>query len=231
MLNDRYIIWSGRSKATSCILVLPGRDQTGVDLAKQWCNIFLDNTMIVLITPKNKEWYPLPHSALDQKNAILGLETAKETIDSVLNRITSEFKIPKLKIAVVGFSAGGVMANYVGFNSKEEYAGFVSHSGAVLEPDFVPKCKFEFMPFVLTHSKNDDVFSWEERYIPMKNSFIANNYNLKVLESLNRHFISDEEIEFAALSVCDRLGYSLLDEVRNSNYFYDSYDLFVEGLK
>lgn len=222
MLNDRYVIWSGINQATSCILVLPGRDQTGVELAKQWCNVFLDNTMIVLVTPKNKEWYPMPYSALDQEDAILGLESAKEVVNCVLNRINIEFGIPKLKIAVVGFSAGGVMANYVGINSDEEYAGFVSHSGAILEPSNVRKCRFKSMPFVLTHSKNDNVFSWDERYLPMKNSFIDNNYNLKNLESLNRHSISDKEIEFAALSICDRLGYSLDDELKNSIFFNSS---------
>lgn len=228
MLNDRYVMWSGRNKATSCILILPGRCQTGIELAKQWCNIFLDNTMIILITPKNKEWYPMPYSSLDQENAVLGLETAREVIESTLDRIKLEFKIPKNKTAVVGFSAGGVMANYVGINSNKEYAGFVSHSGAILEPKFVPKCKFSSVPFVLTHSENDEDFSWDERYIPMKNSLIDNGYNLKFLESMNGHCISDDEIEFAALSICDRLGYSLLDEVRNSNYFFDSYNLFVK---
>lgn len=229
MLNDRYIIWSAINKATSCMLILPGRDQTGVELAKQWCNIFLDNTMIILITPKDKEWYPLPYNALDQEDAILGLEKAKETIDYVLDRIQLEFRIPAEKTAIAGFSAGGVMANYVGINSNKEYAGFISHSGAILEPEFVPKCKFKSVPFILTHSRNDDVFSWEERYIPMKNSLINNGYNVKFLESMNRHCISDDEIEFAALSICDRLGYSLLDEVRNSNYFFDHYDLFMKA--
>lgn len=209
MINERYLIWMSKKKMTSCILILPGRDQTGVELAKQWSNTFLDSTAIVLITPINREWYPMPNGVLDQKEAVSGLIPAKKVIDNVVKRINSELKIPNHKIAIAGFSAGGVMANYVCSNSNNEYAACICHSGAILEPEKVPKCKFKKMPFVLTHSYDDDAFDWEERYIPMKNSLIKNEYNLQCLESRFGHHVYDEEIDFSASVICKRLGYNI----------------------
>lgn len=207
MISSRYIVWMAKEKMNSCILILPGRDQTGVDLARSWCNLPLSNTAIVLITPDDKEWYPMPNGILDQQDAVNGLEKAYETIQNAIIKINKELHVKNNKIALIGFSAGGVMANYVCMNSPVEYAACVCHSGAILEPENVPFCKHKNMPFVLTHSYNDDVFDWDERYLPMKNSLNCNGYNVISLESYNRHYVTKEELEFSASCISKRLGY------------------------
>lgn len=230
MIENRYVLWYNPSqKADSAIIVLPGRFQSGFDIAKAWSNTFLSNTLIVLAIPKEREWYPMPISPLNQEEAVGGLEIAREKINEVILNISENFNISKNKIALIGFSAGGVMANYVAMHSNFELAGSVCHAGAIFEPESVPVCKYPDMPFVLTHSFNDDTFDWFERYLPMKKSLIENGYLVRNFEENNGHQVSFIEIEQAALSICTRLGYSLEDSLNRSSYFYnDDFALFSD---
>jgi len=228
MIEDRYIIWYPKQESIeSAMIILPGRGQTGLHLANDWSKTFLNKTLIVLIIPEERKWYPMPYSPKNQKEAVEGLEEARKVVDEVIDKISNDFKLPFNRIGLAGFSAGGVMANYVVFNSNRELAASVCHSGAILEPENVPKCKFPDIPFVLTHSINDDAFDWYERFIPMKHSLYDNGYYLKTFENNINHDTSLIEIEESALSICHRLGYSLNECLLASNYFYeDDIELF-----
>lgn len=229
MIEDRYVLWYPKKTIESVMIILPGRCQTGFWLANEWANTFLDKTLFVLAIPKKKEWYPMPYSSNNQENAVNGLENARKAIDEVIVKISNDFKIPFNKIGLAGFSAGGVMSNYVAMNSSYELAASVCHSGAILEPNKVPKCQYKDMPFVLTHSKNDDTFDWIERFIPMQNALYENDYYLKVFENNINHDTSLIEIEQSALSICHRLGYSLKESLVESSYFYeDDIQLFEQ---
>jgi len=195
-------------KATSCILILPGRDQYAQELAEAWINPNFNKTVIVGITPKNFQWYPQPFNPLDQNEAVAGLNRARIIIEAMLDRIEDEFNIPRLKTALVGFSAGGVMANYVATHSEFELAGVVCHAGAILEPNEIPQCKFADMPIVLTHCMDDQVFDWNERYRPMKNGLQNKNYNVSFLENQwGNHSLKMSDVQYGATELSDRLGY------------------------
>lgn len=209
MIDQRFIIWTAKKQATSCIVVLPGRGQHAAELAQMWLKSGLEDTMFVAVTPTEYQWYPMPNNSEDQDDAVAGLETARLVVESVLTRIESEFAISRDRIAIVGFSAGGVMANYVAMHTLREIAGIACHGGAILEPYNIPECAFPDMPMILTHNEDDDVFDWQERYLPMRDSLISQNYN--VCEHENEeggHHIQKIDILYSACILAPRLGYS-----------------------
>jgi len=89
------------------------------------------------------------------------------------------------------------MAIQVAAFSENPFAGVVVHSGAILEPQLLPWCKHPKMPFILSHNKDDECFSWSERYAPMKRALIENNY--RILKAFERkkgnHCIWEQDVK------------------------------------
>ena len=86
------------------------------------------------------------------------------------------------------------MAIQLAVNSDEEYAGVISHNGAILDPSSLPLAKHK-TPFLVFHSKDDDCFFWEERYLPMKEALISQKYNSQFHEEEDgRHFLLSKHI-------------------------------------
>lgn len=209
MLSKEHAIFRSRQKPTSCILALPGRGQYGGNLASAWVGHGLDKTLIIGITPRRLEWYPMPFSPMDQSNAVAGLEIARNAIEDFVNYIIQEYGIPKSKIALTGFSAGGVMSIYTAAHSEEAYAGVVCLAGAILEPQKLPEARFKDVPFILTHSQDDEVFEWGARYLPMKNALEEKGYNCILNEkSYGNHTVGTYDIGYSALMLADAFDYS-----------------------
>jgi predicted esterase len=165
--------------------------------------------LVIAVTPYARQWYPQPYSAVDQDEAVSGLPAARAAIEEVLETIERKYLVPRDKIALVGFSAGGVMAIDVAVNSTRELAGVVCHAGAVLEPWNIPMCRFVDMPIITTHCSDDDVFDWEERYLPMVESLENTKYNLHTIENdWGGHGVDLEDILCGAKILAPRLGYS-----------------------
>jgi len=193
-LNPWHVL-NAEKNPTECVLFLPGRDNSGSVMGKTYDSIGLDNTLLVSITPKKLEWYPLPNGINDQDAAVEGLSSAYETIESVVDKITETTDIRRNKIVLCGYSAGGVMGIQVAVHSKEPFAGVVVHCGAILEPSILPKCQCPDTPFLLTHYKDDPIFEWEERYLPMKKALIQQRYAVWVLEnSIGGHLVDEPDL-------------------------------------
>lgn len=209
MIDYRWCVFPAKGIPTSCILVLPGRSQHGIELARAWLKTELEDTVIIAVTPNERQWYPQPYSSTDQDEAVAGLSIARDAIEEVLNKIEKEYDIPRNKIALVGFSAGGVMAINVAAHAEQELAGAVCHAGAILEPENLPLCRFKEMPIVLTHCEDDDVFDWEERYLPMTDALDRTGYNTYLVENeWGGHGIDLNDILCSAKIIAGRLGYS-----------------------
>jgi len=218
MLDPRWTIFTA-PEPTSCILALPGRSQHGTEVGCFWLDSELTNTMIVCITPENREWYPMPHSPEHQDNAVAGLEASRLVIEDVIAKIEIDWGISRRNIALSGFSAGGVMALYTAMHAEKELAGVACHGGAILEPDKVPVCQFPKMPIILTHCQDDVVFRWDERYEPMHQSLTTNNYNLYTLESTyGGHGMDADDVMYSAYTLSKRLGYSKAWQEERSNW-------------
>jgi len=215
------------------VICIPGRCNDGASFAKmyqQYCEF--KNTVFVGPTPKGYAWYPMPFSAVDQDMALAGLPRARKAVESVVKAVQDKFDIPKSKIALVGFSAGGVMAIETAAYSDLPYAAVVSHSGAILEPRNLPECRHPDMPVILTHNRDDECFEWYERYLPMRNALIDKKYLTFVLErAAGGHRVLPEDVEQVTIYLSengftqpadwdgnDWLGASILEEVTHARH-------------
>ena len=175
--------------------MLPGRDNSGSVMGKVYQSLGLENVLLISITPKKLEWYPLPNGVNDQEAALEGQASAYETIEDVVDKITMDYGIRRDKIVLCGYSAGGVMAISVAGYSKEPFAGVVVHCGAILDVSVLPKCQCPRTPFLLTHCKDDLIFEWVERYLPMKHSLIRQGYAVWTLENnFGGHLIDEPDL-------------------------------------
>ena len=64
-------------------------------------------------------------------------ESLKEILD-IIDNIKKEENIDYKKIYLGGFSQGGIMTNYVLFNSRYELDGYLPFSGYVFDHNFPP---------------------------------------------------------------------------------------------
>ena len=213
MIRDiDFHILKGSEKNHSCIICLAGRSDSGTMFAEDYrAKSELDKTTIIGVTPYSDkgliEWYPQPFSSTNQSDAVAGLKDAFSVVKKIVNQVESKLKIPKNRIAIAGFSAGGVMAMYTAMNSDFDLAGVVIHSGAILETGKIPQCSNE-IPILLEHSRKDRCFSWYERYVPMKNNLIEKGYNVSSVEDPEGfHYVDDENIISSAMFLADKLGY------------------------
>lgn len=167
----------------SCVLCIPGRGQHGRIIADYYSSKVTKNTAIVAPTSKDFEWYPLPNGSKDQRRSVQGIQKAAEWLERLLDNDLQD--IPRNRIVLSGFSAGGVMALELASRTENPFAGVICHSGAILDIEGVKECSEEKknMPIWLYHQKDDEVFSWDERYIPMKNTLITKRYNTNSYES------------------------------------------------
>lgn len=226
MTFPNWTMFNCVDKPKSCVLCLPGRGLHAADLAEVWKKACLHETLIIGVTPKKYCWYPMPYAANDQTEAVQGLPIARKEIERVLSKITNDFSIPREKIAICGFSAGGVMANYVGIHSQSPLAGVACFAGAILEPKKVPPCKNKSTPYLLTHACDDTSFDWEERYLPMRNALIRNKYPLYAAESSwGGHVVNVSDVLLAAYLFSENLGYP--DSWREEYSFFRDYDFTV----
>lgn len=174
------------------IVLLVGRGQTALNILEQYDYEDFHQSVVVAIEPL-KEWYPCPNGLDDQVEAIEGLKYAVPQLNKLIINLQNQFNLPRNKVALVGFSAGAVMSLQLVSNSTEEFAGVVSHAGAILDPENLPQAKNK-TPILLIHAQDDDCFSWDERYLPMKKALENQGYNLTVKESeFGGHYMSSSE--------------------------------------
>lgn len=184
----------------NCVVFLPGRGQKAEVLAEYY---ELKNTLIVCLTPEYLSWYPSPNGPKNQFNAIEGMKKSVIEVDQIIKNIQNDYSLNRKEIAIIGFSAGGVMALQINAHSNELFGAIVCHNGAILEPKELPTGNKT--PILVIHSKDDGVFSWNERYLPMKEALIEKNYNVEFIENeSNGHFISNIEDSLRFLSVAFR---------------------------
>ncbi len=171
-------------KPRSCIIGLPGRGVPVKMMDEFVQDMELTDSMSVILEPQNLRWYPQPNGPADQKDAVDGLADAVYAVNLRINMIQRAFRIKRSRIAVVGYSAGSVVALQMLAAADKPYAAVVSFAGAILEPGNMPKAKTQ-TPVLLRHAIDDDCFEWQERYVPMKESLLTKDYNLFVSESMD----------------------------------------------
>lgn len=175
------------------VICLPGRGQNPMhllDIYSRECH--LKDVAFLAVAPKS-EWYPPPRGTNNSRDAIKGLPFAVEAVDNFINSLD----IPSERIVLMGFSAGAVVAIKTSLSSDKEFAGVISHSGAILDTTSVPQCE-KTTPYLITHSQDDSVFKLEDRLIPMFKALVHNNHPIKmVINPEGGHTITPSDFEVA----------------------------------
>ena len=176
-----------------------------------------DKTMIIIIKEMKDKQYTIPTLLLNKINSICvydsnyildefykskNIYNKREMEMCNLDELYSEFKyfikknFPKEKIAVVGFSAGGVAAVWTVINDSSAYALAAAHSGAILDLSNVPQSKFNKMSIVMAHGKKDDVFGYEERFVPSIETLRNKGYSVaKITNPNGKHEIDADDAD------------------------------------
>ncbi|MCU1246724.1 MAG: phospholipase/carboxylesterase [Acidobacteria bacterium] len=92
-------------------------------------------------------WPPAPGTIADSRQAIL----------TFLDEIVARYPTPAGKVALAGFSQGGLMALDAGFRTKEPLAALVVMSGAIYEADLPDLKARREQPVLLVHGTQDEV--------------------------------------------------------------------------
>lgn len=195
MLNK--IILSFEQEPKSAILALPGRGQSGFEIARLYQEIIV-GPVIVGLTPENYQWYPMPNGPEDQEAALSGIEKSADDIEEVLYDLEKEFGVTRECVSLVGYSAGAVMAIQMAIKRDGVFASVVSHCGVILDPESIPKCKKPELPFLFFHNEDDTVFSFNNRYLPTKAAMQYKKYKFNSVErEVGGHKIRKKDVVHA----------------------------------
>jgi len=188
--------------AKKCIIFLAGR---GGSAKGQHTEMYSDQfhkmkaeNVLLIGAAAGKEYYPAPRGPKDQDEAIRGQGKAVGQIMNIVLAMEHDYEVKRENIWLCGFSAGAVMAILTAAQATKQFGGVIAHNGAILEPDNIPDGKVMKTPFALFHTKDDNVFKWDERYLPMKKTLTEKGYNVTVFESEHGgHGFGQEQVEQA----------------------------------
>lgn len=204
---DKWVISEHEGRRKGCVIGLPGRG-IPVDVMDSLCHhMDLPNTLKISLQPIYLRWYPQPNGVEDQENAVSGMKEATAILSRKIRQVQRAFRLRRNQIALVGYSAGAVMALQMVACSEQPFAAVVSLAGAILEPEEYPIAKNQ-TPILLRHAVDDDCFSWEERYLPMRRTLLDNGYNLYTNEKqYGGHGLTVNDAEASGRFVGAHLGY------------------------
>ena len=187
-------------KPLGCIIALHGRGGSAEYMSKTYkAAVGLEHTEVMGCSHPHGVWYPQPWGPKNQEEALCGLPKARNLVEATTTYACDVLNITPEQCALVGFSAGAVVALYTAITSEFNYAAVVSHSGAILNPTMVPSCKKK-LHLLLFHSRNDPIFSWEERYLPTKETLLEQKWNASFAETeTGGHHLYEHDIMTAGL--------------------------------
>jgi phospholipase/carboxylesterase len=189
--------------AKKCIIFLAGRGGSATNdffwnYKSQLEKMKAENVLLVGAAAKD-EYYPAPRGPKDQDEAIRGQGKAVGEVMNIVLAMEHDYEVKRENVWLCGFSAGAVMAVLTATTATKHFGGVIAHAGAILEPDNIPQSNGKMKtPFALFHNKDDNVFKWDERYLPMKKTLTTKGYNVTCFESeKGGHTITQDQIEQA----------------------------------
>lgn len=195
----------------SIAFLLAGRGGNCQDMIDSY-RPHLPKTILVGVEPV-VEWYPRPNGPSDQKEAKHGAEKSTSilfgsVIHPICHAMDPDDKLIGERVALVGFSAGAVIALTAATVFRRSFAAVVSHNGCVLDPTRTifnsQENKTEILMF---HNEDDNVFGWQERYIPTKERLERNLYKLHTVEgSYGGHGMRTQDVEKASAFLLERFS-------------------------
>lgn len=181
---------------TKCAIGLSGRGGHTETMQRVINEMELPFTLNVSMRPFSHAWYPQPTNSMDQAEAVAGIPVAVDALLARIEILKAGWGLTNKDIALLGFSAGAVIAIQTALACPHDpFKAVVSFGGAILEPENVPPNDGCDTRFILQHNKDDFCFDWDERYIPMKKALRKKGYKLSVLESrFGNHSIAHSDV-------------------------------------
>jgi len=150
--------------------------------------------------PMGRQWFDLNQ---DQAGIDNGPHQAEGGIMSLIEELREPHGLGLDKVALIGFSQGGMMALHAGMRLPAPLAGIVSFSGALLAPDRLEREKTATPPVLLVHGRDDQVVPYQALTIA---EAVLNQAGVKVT-SVTRdglgHGIDGEGLEAAITFLAD----------------------------
>ncbi len=107
----------------------------------------------------------------------------------------------------MGYSAGGVMALRMAEMASRDFAAVACIAGAVLAPGSLAPARIG-TPILLRHNVDDDVFGWDERFVPSRDALVDRGYNVSVQEAeVGGHGASLADAHLVGRFIATHLGY------------------------
>ena len=197
-LDNVYLTIKFIGNPEKSIFLFVGRNQSSQELLSLYQgNEFIKNTYRLYVLSPEKEWYPKPHGITNQKSALKGLERTSLQMQSLIRELVTTDNLNTNQIILSGFSAGAVVAFDLFLNGK--YKSMISHNGTILDVQSIKPSK-SLSPILMIHNRDDEIFTWEERYLPAKNTLLKQEYNLSAIEKFNGgHSVSKEDIDYVSV--------------------------------
>ncbi len=124
--------------------------------------------------PDSYQWFSL--QTRDPSDILRGIKTATPILNTFLDNILEEYKLPASKLALVGFSQGTMMSLYAGPRYKNKIAGVLGYSGALFWEEGTKTEDLQNIPIHLIHGEADDVVP-VEAFHEANNVLKAHNFN------------------------------------------------------
>ena len=184
-LNTTLINPSSNSAPKNIIILCHGYGGDGKDisvLANYWKN-FLPETLFICpdapeackVNPSGFQWFDLMDQTEDEvlsKSLI-----AENKLNVLINEAIEVNKIHNSKIALVGFSQGGMISIQTALKRKEEIKCLISYSGKVLNQNHLKKNIHSRPEVYLMHGDIDQVVP-VNFLLEAKNFFEENKYKI-----------------------------------------------------
>lgn len=111
------------------------------------------------MAPIGRQWFSL--QTMDISALQEGIRTAQEYVNTTLDHALAQRSLTDDKLALVGFSQGGMVALYSALRRPKSCAAVVSFSGALIEDDTTTFSKKPNIPIFLSHGDQDAVVPFE----------------------------------------------------------------------
>lgn len=150
---------------------------------------------IHVISPES-EWYPKPSGVTNQSHSLAKLKATEANVSKMIQEICDRDGLKQSECILSGFSSGAVLAFSLWMNGH--YETMISHSGCILDVKDVKGNKGH-KECLLIHNRDDDCFTWEERYMPTKSSLVSGGYDVSTVERcFGGHTMSSMDVAYVA---------------------------------
>ena len=184
-LNTTIIKPEEKEKIKNAVILLHGYGGDGKDISMLTLNWkrFLKNTIFLCpdghevcnINPNGFQWFDLMDQTEDEvlsKSLI-----AENKLNVLINEAIEVNKIHNNKIALVGFSQGGMISIQTALKRKEEIKCLISYSGKVLNQNHLKKNIYSGPEVYLMHGDIDQVVPINS-LLEAKHFFEENKYKI-----------------------------------------------------